>query len=209
MPDPTPAPAVTPPTPTPPAANATQPQNPTPPAPTTPPTNAPPGQPVHAPVETPPYPKPQEPPNQPPDTTHPPPKQTGSPPVPPTAAAVEPQKPMTIQEYLNAAPLEVREALQSGMRMHEAHKSGLINKLTALSARCKFTSDQLKAMDVTMLENLVDLAAVPDYGGVASGDSMRAHSTPSQDEGDSAWAPAPPRLEVVPSTPSNPPKAAA
>jgi hypothetical protein len=132
-------------------------------------------------------------------------------PTPPAAEAAaprtesQPQKPMTLEEYLAVAPLEVREALQSGMKMHEAHKTSLITKLTATN-RCKFTADQLKKMDVTMLENLVELAAVPNYGGTATGDSMRAHTTPKQDDGDSCYAPPMPKLEVVPAT--TPPKAA-
>jgi hypothetical protein len=104
----------------------------------------------------------------------------------------------TAEEYLAAAPAGVREALESGMRMHQAHKDTLITKLTSTN-RCKFTADQLKAMDIPMLENLVDLAAVPDYGGRAPGGSgdLRAQERQAEKDGDAAYAAPPPRLNIV------------
>jgi Uncharacterized protein conserved in bacteria (DUF2213) len=106
--------------------------------------------------------------------------------------------PPTAEEYLAAAPAGVREALESGMRMHQAHKDALITKLTSTN-RCKFSADQLKAMDVPMLENLVELAAVPDYGGRApagSGD-LRAQAIQAEKDGDAPYAAPPPRLNLV------------
>ena len=107
------------------------------------------------------------------------------------------QPPQTVEQYLAAAPPGVREALQAGMRMHSQRKATLIQQLTALSGRCKFTAEQLQAMEVPMLENLVELAVVPSYAGQApAGNALHVHSQqPTVNEGDSGYAAAPPRLK--------------
>jgi hypothetical protein len=120
----------------------------------------------------------------------------------------------TAEEYLAAAPAGVREALESGMRMHAQKKTQLIERLTA-NTRCKFTKEALANMDISMLENLAELSIVPDYSGLApagSSAAMHAHSTGGDTGGtDDPWAAAPPpRLGIVNNgAPAKPDKAAA
>lgn len=113
----------------------------------------------------------------------------------PAANAAKPAP--TAQEYLAAAPAEIREALESGMRMHENHKATLIQSLLKAGARCKFNEQQLRSFDVPMLENLVELARVPTYDGVGGSGGMRQHAQEIQvNAADLAEAPPPPRLGI-------------
>jgi hypothetical protein len=103
---------------------------------------------------------------------------------------------MTPEQFLQIAPPSIRDSFESGMRMHSAHKGGLIQKLTA-TGRCKFNEQQLNSFDVPMLENLVELARVPDFSGQApAGSGVRANQNQVAD-GDLAYAPSPPSLFVV------------
>lgn len=74
---------------------------------------------------------------------------------------------LTVQQYIEQAPAEMRDMLNSGMQMHSEKKTTLIKALKD-TGRCKFGDPVLQAMSVGDLQNLVDLAAVPDYSGVRS-----------------------------------------
>jgi hypothetical protein len=84
--------------------------------------------------------------------------------TPAPIAPAAPAAPLTLQQYLDAAPAELKEVLTSGLKMHEDRKNGLIKALKE-NPRNKFTEDTLKGMSVDMLQNLVDLATLPDYSG--------------------------------------------
>lgn len=104
-------------------------------------------------------------------------------------------KPMTQEEYLALAPPGVRESIEAGIRMHTNHKANLVKAILA-NSRNKFTEAQLNGFDVPTLENLSELAVVPDYSGVApAGGGIHAHTQQiTANEGDSQFAAAPPRL---------------
>jgi hypothetical protein len=116
-------------------------------------------------------------------------------------ATAEQPKVQTTAEYLQAAPAEIRESMESAMRLQKAHKDRLIKALQD-TKRCKFTVEQLAAMPVDQLENLASLADVPapaDYSGLNTNSQPRDNANSF-----SGFAPEPPKLVV-----SNPPAAAA
>ena len=84
--------------------------------------------------------------------------------APAAPKAEEPKKPATMQEYLAAAPEELRESLESGMRLHQEKKTGIIKALME-TGRCKFSEETLKTKTLEELENLRELAQVPSYEG--------------------------------------------
>ncbi len=90
--------------------------------------------------------------------------------VPPTQAPVAAVKFNTVKEFFDAAPAELRESLESGLKLHNQRKGSLIKALQD-TGRCKFSDDALKAMSLENLEQLVDLAGanLPDsYAGIAT-----------------------------------------
>lgn len=79
------------------------------------------------------------------------------------------QAPVTLQSYLENAPLEVQEILNSGIKMHNARKDTLVKQLAA-HASGAFTEDQLKNKNLEELEQLATLAGtVKSFEGVAVG----------------------------------------
>lgn len=97
-------------------------------------------------------------------------------------------KKLTVNEYIEQAPDEVKEVLQSSMRMHQDKKNKCIEKLKA-HKRNRYTEEALKAMSLENLEMLVDLAGEtvdPDYSGMA----RPANPTTQSSENDNI-APAP------------------
>jgi hypothetical protein len=105
-------------------------------------------------------------------------------------------KPLTAAEYLAAAPAEIRESLEAGLRMHTSHKAGLVKSLMA-NARNKFTQTQLEHFDVQTLENLAELGRAPDYSGMAPAGISSNSAQSVVDTADSEFAAAPPRLQVA------------
>jgi len=114
---------------------------------------------------------------------------------------------LSMQEFLGTVPREYREIVTSGLKMHAAHKDGLIAKLKANKAN-RFTDEQLGGFNVEMLENLVALAVEPDpvfnYAGAGGGssDAMRSQAfdrglTTNAAPDDEFFAPPPPRLGIV------------
>jgi hypothetical protein len=80
------------------------------------------------------------------------------------------EKPKTPEEAINAmeAPEEVKEILQSGLKMQRDKKAKLIKGLLE-NKRNKFTEDQLKTKSVDELEALAELGQVAvDYSGNAA-----------------------------------------
>lgn len=82
-------------------------------------------------------------------------------------ANAHPVKVRTMAEYIAEAPPEMQEVLQSGLRLHSEKKSNAIKALQA-TGRCKFNETQLNGMNLDMLENLMELAKVPQFEGLAS-----------------------------------------
>ena len=71
--------------------------------------------------------------------------------------AVEPPKPMTVNEYIANAPPEVRDMLTNVMSTHQKMRGELIQALAA-NESCSFTKEQLEGMDLNMLQALSKLA---------------------------------------------------
>lgn len=70
----------------------------------------------------------------------------------------------TFEALLAAAPPAMRESFNQGLKMFEARKDSLVKALSA-NERCKFTEDQLKGMDIDVLENMAELAQVATFEG--------------------------------------------
>ena len=94
----------------------------------------------------------------------------------------------TMSEYLADMPAEMQEVFQSGLRLHTQRKADLVTSIKA-SGRCKFSDDTLKSMGIDMLENLAELANVPNYAGTAT---PKANASADDD-----LPPAPPALFPV------------
>lgn len=76
------------------------------------------------------------------------------------------QSKLTAQQYIEQAPVEVQDVLGSALRMHNARKQEIVTALTK-TGRCKFNEAYLKEQSLETLENLLELAAVPNYSGRA------------------------------------------
>lgn len=84
-----------------------------------------------------------------------------------TQAAAAP-KVLTAKEYIDQAPAEVRDVLQSSMRIHESRKNDVITALKA-HPKNKFSDDYLKAQSLEVLENMAEyIGQTPNYSGVAT-----------------------------------------
>ena len=70
----------------------------------------------------------------------------------------------TFEALLAAAPPEMRESFNQGLKMFSARKESLVKALSA-NERCKFTEEQLKGMDIDVLENMAELAQVNTFEG--------------------------------------------
>lgn len=81
----------------------------------------------------------------------------------PTAQA---KKVLTAQEYINEAPAEIREVLQSSLALQTKRKNDLIANLKS-TGRCQFADEYLVAQSLETLENLAKLSNVPSYEGAA------------------------------------------
>ncbi len=76
-------------------------------------------------------------------------------------------KALSVNEFISQAPDEMKEMLESGMRMHTARKSEIISVLKK-SGRCKFDDTYLNGQSLNDLENLAELANVPSFAGKAA-----------------------------------------
>jgi hypothetical protein len=103
----------------------------------------------------------------------------------PTPTTVQ-TAPQTLEQYIASAPREIQSVLNSSLAMHKQHKDGLIAQLKG-TGRCKFNDQQLGEMEVTQLEMLAELAAVPTFQGRQLPQRVNA-------ENDENTVPAPPRM---------------
>lgn len=100
-----------------------------------------------------------------------------------SAVAPAPAAPRTLAEHMSAMPEEMREMLESGLRLHAAQKQGIIKALKD-TGRCKFSDDQLGKMGLDQLQSLAELAAVPSFEAVAT-----PRTNASADDGKAPTAP--------------------
>lgn len=90
------------------------------------------------------------------------------------------EKKLTAQEYIENAPAEVREVLQSSLKMHQDRKAECIKTLKA-HPKNKFSDEHLSAQSLDVLENMVELiGATPSYAGVAPASAPRVHNEGAQ-----------------------------
>jgi hypothetical protein len=83
-------------------------------------------------------------------------------------------KPVTTEEYIAAAPAELRQVLNSGLAMHRQRKDAIVGALMA-NSRNKFNKVQLESKDIGELECLVALSAT-DVSYVGAGANLAANS---------------------------------
>ena len=76
----------------------------------------------------------------------------------PAEEAVENKKPMTVNQFIDAAPEPIREVLQAGLASHQADKKRLTNVIVA-NERNKFTEKELMAKKIDELRKLAALSA--------------------------------------------------
>jgi hypothetical protein len=84
-------------------------------------------------------------------------------PVANAAAPVKPEepKPLTLDQYVAAAPAEIREALTAGVKANAEKRQAVIKALKD-TKRCTFTDEQLAAMSLEQLEQLRALAGTAE-----------------------------------------------
>jgi hypothetical protein len=98
----------------------------------------------------------------------------------------------TLEDLLAQASPNLRESIESGVRLHEARKDQLIHSLLKTN-RCQFKANELKRFSIDFLENLAALAAVPqDYSGLNVNRQPRLQRRES-----TGFAPKPPGLLVL------------
>lgn len=78
-------------------------------------------------------------------------------------------KPVSVNEYIEQAPAEIREVLNSGIKMHAEKKEALIAQIKKVPTNT-FDDTFLKAQSLDMLEQLAKLASVPteSYAGMGA-----------------------------------------
>ncbi|UCE65942.1 MAG: DUF2213 domain-containing protein [Candidatus Zixiibacteriota bacterium] len=83
-----------------------------------------------------------------------------------------PQKPVTLEEYIKAAPPEIGEVLSESVAERSAYKKKLIEAITSNKA-CTFTKEDLEKEDLKRLKNIAAIADVEvpeyDYSGQGGG----------------------------------------
>ena len=82
------------------------------------------------------------------------------------AAAGGEVTPVSTEDYIADAPVEVQAVLNQGLSMHRARKDALVGALTA-NSRCRFTKEQLEGKEISELESLAALAVDISYEGAA------------------------------------------
>jgi hypothetical protein len=121
--------------------------------------------------------------------------QTTPAPAPVAQQTQQKAEPMTVQAYIANAPEEVREVLESSMKMHSDRKNACIAKIKAHKGN-KFSDEALKAFKLDALEAMVALMGEeqpsPSYAGVAAPTPVTAQAS-----ADDSAVPAPPRLFAV------------
>jgi hypothetical protein len=96
----------------------------------------------------------------------------------------------TFEALLASAPAPVRESIEGGMRMFEAHRNSLVAGLVA-NANNSFSEEELKAFSIQQLENLTKLA-----GGQV--DNFSGRALPAETPGISTNGGSPSRFSAAP-----------
>ena len=73
-------------------------------------------------------------------------------------------KPMSFDSFMAGAPKEFQETVRIGLEEHKAKKDSFITALNQ-SEQCKFSEEELKGMDMKMLDNLAAMIVPPNYSG--------------------------------------------
>jgi hypothetical protein len=100
-----------------------------------------------------------------------------------TPAAPAAAVPLTVEQYIEAAPAPVRNFLNRALSREEERKTSLITSIRA-NSRNRFSEDQLKAKDLDELEALAALAVEAPAGYQGNGfafdaDPLTVHSAPA------------------------------
>lgn len=75
-------------------------------------------------------------------------------------------KPTTPEEFIQQAPEEMQEVLNSGLLMHRKEKETLVKKLVA-NKKCEYSDKELRAMKLGDLQKLAKLSGEHNYAGQA------------------------------------------
>jgi hypothetical protein len=100
---------------------------------------------------------------------------TNAAPVAPATTQEAAPRQMSQAEYLASLPPESREVIESGIRLHNEKKAGLIKALMD-TKRCDFTEAELKTMSIDMLERMSKLSAAPSYEGQGGNATVTTNS---------------------------------
>jgi hypothetical protein len=87
-------------------------------------------------------------------------------------------KPQTTEEWLAAAPSEIREVFVNSLNDEKKRRDKMIETLTA-NAQCAFSKEELQAFNAVQLERLCDSLAVNNYSGKGG---PRGNRKPENDE---------------------------
>ena len=93
----------------------------------------------------------------------------------PTANTTPTTKVVTLDEYLNAAPVPVQEVLRNAIALTNANREAAIVTITANS---DFTKEELAGKSLAELEKLAKLVTPKNYGGMAP----VANASPTKEE---------------------------
>lgn len=72
--------------------------------------------------------------------------------------------PETTEDYIKAAPAEMRDVLSNGLQLHNDLRANMITGIIANTSN-QFSEEELKNFDIAMLKKLSTLAVVVDYSG--------------------------------------------
>lgn len=82
----------------------------------------------------------------------------------------------TPDEFIKGAPAEIQEVLTDSLRLHRDQKDTLVKGLLA-NARCEYSEDELKDMQIANLRKLSKLGDLPDYTGCGSPKALESDSS--------------------------------
>ena len=76
----------------------------------------------------------------------------------------------TPEDFINLAPAEMQDQMRSGLRLHKAHRDGLVKTIMANAQKDSFTEAELLTMETGMLEKIKASLPVPvDYSANGGG----------------------------------------
>jgi len=81
-------------------------------------------------------------------------------------------KALSVDEYINNAPAEMRETLKRAVERDKTLKANMVKELTA-NKRCKFSKEQLASKSLDELQNLMELANIEhDFSGASPASTL-------------------------------------